>query len=63
MTFNLNTPGIDCSAADNVQLAQVVTFLEKLTNDLNYHLNHLDQSNFSETLNQKLKEGGIRFGE
>lgn len=48
MTFNINKPSIDRNVAEQVQIAQIVSFLERLTNDLNYHLNHLDQANFNE---------------
>ena len=63
MTFHINKPSVDRNGTEKVQIAQLISYLERLTNDLKYHLNHLDQSNFTEEMNQKLKKGGVPLGE
>ncbi len=47
MSFNINKPTINKNAPEQVQIAQIIDYLERLCNDLNYGINHLDETNFS----------------
>ena len=46
MSISIKKPTVDQKAPEAVQIRQIVDYLENLINDLNYHLNHLDDTNF-----------------
>ncbi len=47
MSFNINKPSINRYADVQTQVRQLTSYLERLSDDMNYQMNHLDQSNFA----------------
>ena len=59
MTFHIDRPGIDRRADTQMQIAQIISYLEKLSNELNYHLNHLDQNNFPQVAAEEVANAAV----